>query len=39
MSAALAKSRKSGFVKAGEKVTTVKQATRKAQGKKIELEE
>jgi len=38
MSATMAKSRKAGFmmpnIDAGEKVTTVKQATRKAQGKK-----
>lgn len=38
MSAALAKARKGGFImpeiEAGEKVSTVKQATRKAQGKK-----
>ena len=38
MSGTLAKARKAGFAKptveAGEKVTTVKQATRKAQGKK-----
>jgi ElaB/YqjD/DUF883 family membrane-anchored ribosome-binding protein len=38
MSAVLARSRKAGFIMpgidAGEKVTTVKQATRKAQGKK-----